>query len=834
MELNNGTHTLDPEIDGQSIIYRNYTSTEEGFELSRVMTPGKHHIMFQFGNDTMFAHNSARVVNGPDVFLMHGTPNQLFTGGANTDTEDNMLLSSGFMTLGWNAPADRQDSIFSHTTSPCTSEDSCDVVSVSEAGMYRLNYGATITQDTERRYKLVSFIQNDTDGTGGFGTTNFCYGSGWTRDSNGIDQFAISGECLMPLGANGEVRIALDKVSDATGTANPSFNTDENWFHIQKVKNPTAILRNTVDANIQINSQTTPHIMTFTSSNIEQMDSATFEFKDTDDSIVVKKDGAYRVTYSVMLDNISTPQANRHNSLGLLQTNSSGSFVTSEYGRDTDYLRDTDSVNFGAVSASTILELVTDDAVRLGVLQEDSSAATVDANRYHLDIEYLGALSGIQILRLHDGAGGRDLDVTLDIEWDTGDEIDSDFTFTPGATATDITVNREGLYHVSYGIMTLDPTPSSARTVLKTSLQVNGVDAEACFGTAYTRGSSSGVFDESSQESKCYIELDAGDVLSIQSTRHSTSNTDLSIIGDQTWLTVQSLTLGDVQVETLTLSDELTTLLIKGVKLSESLSLNDESIEVIKSASTSLSELLSFVDALSVPKNATQPLTESLSMSDAIIVKTNGGLIKITTEESFSLSDDVQGFPITDSTLFADNVVCLGLGFSPGSVVPLVKTQNSCTTTADVTTDPGDDSVVEMITFYNGTTGYSVDTEVIVKAIGNDINANFAAFTGNINITLVEMNLGPVSENAELDTIEITNVQEIRGNIDLSELSGTISTGKTFGIKISMKSSNSGGDDLQVIWGKDPAGNQRFMIDVNTATVFNAALSETLGFTDEI
>ena len=34
LELNNGTHTLDPEIDGQSIIYHYWYSCEEGFQVS--------------------------------------------------------------------------------------------------------------------------------------------------------------------------------------------------------------------------------------------------------------------------------------------------------------------------------------------------------------------------------------------------------------------------------------------------------------------------------------------------------------------------------------------------------------------------------------------------------------------------------------------------------------------------------------------------------------------------------------------------------------------------------------------------------------------------------
>ena len=43
LELNNGTHKLNPIVNGNTITYYNYSSTEEGFEESQVLTPFKHH-----------------------------------------------------------------------------------------------------------------------------------------------------------------------------------------------------------------------------------------------------------------------------------------------------------------------------------------------------------------------------------------------------------------------------------------------------------------------------------------------------------------------------------------------------------------------------------------------------------------------------------------------------------------------------------------------------------------------------------------------------------------------------------------------------------------------
>jgi len=59
LELNNGTHTLTPTIQGNSIIYSNYSSNAEGFEASKVLTLGAHTLEFRFGDDVQYAFNVA-------------------------------------------------------------------------------------------------------------------------------------------------------------------------------------------------------------------------------------------------------------------------------------------------------------------------------------------------------------------------------------------------------------------------------------------------------------------------------------------------------------------------------------------------------------------------------------------------------------------------------------------------------------------------------------------------------------------------------------------------------------------------------------------------------
>ncbi|MGH9909268.1 MAG: Ig-like domain-containing protein, partial [Nitrososphaerales archaeon] len=77
LELNDGTQTLTPEISDNSIIYRSYSSTAEGFEKSLVLTTGKHHLEFRFGNSIQYANNlanTAPVASDDSVTAIINTP----------------------------------------------------------------------------------------------------------------------------------------------------------------------------------------------------------------------------------------------------------------------------------------------------------------------------------------------------------------------------------------------------------------------------------------------------------------------------------------------------------------------------------------------------------------------------------------------------------------------------------------------------------------------------------------------------------------------------------------------------------------------------------------
>ena len=99
LELNDGTQTLEVEIVGNSIIYRNYFSNAEGFERSLVLTAGEHHLEFRFGNDVQYAHNDARAstttvsLSPTTVVVSQSTTVNVTVTGPNSAHEPNGTVS---------------------------------------------------------------------------------------------------------------------------------------------------------------------------------------------------------------------------------------------------------------------------------------------------------------------------------------------------------------------------------------------------------------------------------------------------------------------------------------------------------------------------------------------------------------------------------------------------------------------------------------------------------------------------------------------------------------------------------------------------------------------
>jgi len=683
LELNNGTHTLNPIFNGTTITYYNYSSTEEGFEESQVLTPFAHHLKFQFGNKTAFAHNSAFVPNGPKVILLHGTPD---VKGL-PDIEDDLVLTASPLTPvipNWKDPADRQDSIYVHSTAAADcddEEDLCSEIQVTEAGTYRVIYGLTAERNivTQTRYSAISYVQNNTDGSVDNWNANAgvsCFDYSYGRPS--ADHKQVQGwtsECLVKLEANGKVRVGLSKISGDGGSTPFAFEANENWFQMQKIENPTISLRKT-SGTLSIDNNDSD--MLFLESDIVTHDTSLFTFSGGDGGsaeVTVAARGLYKVSYSSVYALIG---GDRAGVIGKIQTNTTGSFVDDVYGRSIVYVKGTsqgETQTQTAVSSSTILELNPRDAIKF--VSIDETGDTYTATNYHLDVEYIGTTSSANVLRIYDSAGGLNLDVgtysdtggenEVLIPWDTSDEIGSHFTFTGDITPTDeITVNISGVYHISYGIDSEEDGGTTQRFAQKARIEIDDgtgggfTTAKACFGDGFARGSSSLLI--ATAASSCMIELELGDKIRVVNAHESDPNTQADQIttANQTYLTIQSLTISNPALEeSLSLGDAVEAVVIY-VKL-ESLSLVD-TVEAIKDARVSLTETLSLVDEPILVQSAGQTLVsfdEDLLLDDGTITNL---VLPINAPESLIFVDvldhDLSGnIALTESLLLDDGQI---------------------------------------------------------------------------------------------------------------------------------------------------------------------------------
>ena len=57
LELRCGNTSINVSYDGTRVFYANYSCNKTSYETSKVLTDGKHHLKFEFGNSTAYAHN---------------------------------------------------------------------------------------------------------------------------------------------------------------------------------------------------------------------------------------------------------------------------------------------------------------------------------------------------------------------------------------------------------------------------------------------------------------------------------------------------------------------------------------------------------------------------------------------------------------------------------------------------------------------------------------------------------------------------------------------------------------------------------------------------------
>ncbi|MEX1148782.1 MAG: LamG domain-containing protein, partial [Nitrosopumilus sp.] len=533
LELNNGTHKLNPIVNGNSITYYNYSSTAEGFEESEVLTPFKHHLMFQFGNKTAYANNSAFVPNGPKTILLFGDPIVFGT----PDTEDDLAISNAVIP-GWDEIADRQDSIFTHdhTGGGCNSiDDSCTEIKVSDAGTYRVNYGLSIDGGiTANRYQAVSFIQNDTDGVGGYTTGKgiSCFDSSYRRSVDNKNTEVFSGECLVDLQANGKVRVGLSKISSLAGSGAFTFADNENWFQMEKVVNPIISLRK---SGTSVTVTSTSAEMIFNNTDIVKQDTSAFTFTESN------------VNWGDTTQQGTATPANWLRCMGGTSPNINGMVLESASVSSTASGANARIAVYqgGSLSDPQAATLVWDGGIisaGTGFVTKSGASAPLAANtptwiclkdndnnfNVHYNTSH-DSSSNFQSGLGRWAASGLSTDETVAYPSSLagGGTSFSNFWYsfyltyrTPGH----LTVDQDGLYKVSYSALYNDPTFDSSRASIIGKIQTNstGSFADNVYGGSVTYNRDEDGINYSALSSSTILELNKDDEIRFMSTDEGT------------------------------------------------------------------------------------------------------------------------------------------------------------------------------------------------------------------------------------------------------------------------------------------------------------------------
>jgi len=209
LELNNGTHTLTPIVNltANTIIYHNYTSNYTGFETSKVLTPGKHHLEFRFGTDVAYAHNLA-VAEIPHAFAFNSAgPTK--SGTTYSDIPGSIISSSNFI-------AGNKYLLF------FTAVANGDRANAGDGLYLRAVHGATAFDESEN-----IMVMDDTSGTGDF--NQYIWFTVWTATSAQDIKLQFKT-------ANTGVIMTVDEITLFALEISEKFVEGQDWFYDEVTK----------------------------------------------------------------------------------------------------------------------------------------------------------------------------------------------------------------------------------------------------------------------------------------------------------------------------------------------------------------------------------------------------------------------------------------------------------------------------------------------------------------------------------------------------------------------------------------------------------------------
>ncbi|MBN2422330.1 DUF2341 domain-containing protein [Candidatus Woesearchaeota archaeon] len=255
LEVKCGNQVLDYEWINNSVHVQDYECDETGYEISKVLTGGNHHLMFEFGSEVEFAHNDA--VFGVMLFWNETSdaPSGWSCVSCNPGDPFYQRFPRGSDNYGGTGGATNHThtiSLVSHTQGATQNVGGSDSQKSSNTHIHPTISSTTVTPGTNipvfRNLKIIRYDGGTPDviPAGAIAIFNDTIPSGWTRFAD-QDNYFVRGEGNFSTGGSNththDVSYTLDASSDtALGAATgPSI---ANAYHTHSVSDNSASASN--------------------------------------------------------------------------------------------------------------------------------------------------------------------------------------------------------------------------------------------------------------------------------------------------------------------------------------------------------------------------------------------------------------------------------------------------------------------------------------------------------------------------------------------------------------------------------------------------------------
>jgi hypothetical protein len=472
-----------------------------GSETSLVLTPGKHHLEFRFGDAVAWANNYASATG---ILILVDS-----AGGDNGNT------NSPGVNMTWDTQR-RIDAIYTHTVDT-------DVITVNSDGIYAVSYSAFFNRSNTANARNEITARLMVNGA----EANACGSNTYIRANSGHFESGLNSYCLLNLTTGDELAINFVRTG---GNYEVSVTPDRADFNMRLLTHSDVLIL----ADAGGGQDTNPTTGTNLTWDTLETNGSSFNYTVDDEAVTINEDGLYRINYGINTFQSSNRYAVRSEILvnGVVQKQGYQVAFLRGGGQDCD--------NAFAVG-DALLQLKAGDEVVLRASRASSDSRTVSTVGgnvwFHFErmddaTDYYVATKSGAGENIGDSASGLLIDF---------DAVNTSGSFFNQVDDETVQVLTTGLYYLSYGINSYR-TSGGTRWGGWSRLEINDVANESCWSSAYNRGfpSSAGQIGEDGFSAGCLLELNAGDNLSIRAGRTSSGQT-LYDNADQTWLYIIAL-----------------------------------------------------------------------------------------------------------------------------------------------------------------------------------------------------------------------------------------------------------------------------------------------------